>query len=120
MNALHKRAEEFRARMQVRAWEYRQLKGAKGTWYRLRRMLARASEAYEVGDATFAELIEQGAVREPTGDELEPTKNYVFLPRDRVAHLPDARPLRVRLSAELLSAKNVVFVPFAGEGGQQL
>lgn len=112
MKTLEQRAEEFRARLRVRAWEFRQLRGSKGTWYRVRRMLAKAGAAYVVDDAAFSALIREGMTREPVGDELEPTKNFVFVTAGRAELLDGARSIPVRLSAQLLAASNVVLVAF--------
>ena len=45
MDALERRARQVRARVAVRAWEYRQRKLSKGVWFRLRRVLVDASSA---------------------------------------------------------------------------
>lgn len=49
---------------------------------------------------------------EPVGQELEPPKLIVVVPAARVAQLASARPLTVRLSAELLAAECLALVPF--------
>ena len=46
------------------------------------------------------------------GAELEPPKLIVVIPAARVARLRSARPLAVRLGAELLAAECLVLVPF--------
>ena len=113
MRSLEARAKAFRARVRVRAWEARQLRGAKGTWYRLRRTRARAQDAFAVDALVIDELLAEGYLREPVGDELEPTRSYVFVPPERAEAIRDRRRLALRLSAELLAAPNVVLVPFA-------
>lgn len=111
MKSLEERAKRFRERQQVRAWEYRQLAGTKGVWYRLRRMLARAQRAYAVDDATMNDLIALGLRLEPVGGELAPSRRYVFVGDEGVL---DGRctPLEVRLDAAMLASPNVVFVAF--------
>ena len=112
MKTLAQRAESMRSRLRVRAWEFRQQRGSKGTWYRLRRMLARARDAYAVSDETMTTLHAEGFAPEPVGAELEPARRYVFVPPERIEAISERRPLRVRLSAELLGAPNVVLVAF--------
>lgn len=112
MTSLNARAEAMRARLRVRAWETRQLRGAKGTWFRLRSMLARTREAYVVDDATIEVLIAEGFVEEGVGNELEPNRSYVFIPSERASSISSRRPIVVRLSAELLSSKNLILVAF--------
>jgi hypothetical protein len=102
----------MRARLQLRAWEYRQRRGTKGTWFRLRHVLARAREAFAVDDDTMRALHDEGFVRERVGDELEPRRTLVFVPEERALAIAKRRALRVRLSAELLGAPNLVLVPF--------
>jgi hypothetical protein len=46
------------------------------------------------------------------GGELEPPKIIVLAPAERVARIASARPLAVRLSAEVLSAESLAVVPF--------
>lgn len=111
---LHERARAQRARVLVRQWEARQRAGSKGTWYRLRLALSFAEAAYAVDAATLAALVAEGWKRAPVGDELEPAKDYVFVPRERASRIVSARPLEVRLSAALLAEPHVVLVPFEG------
>jgi hypothetical protein len=111
---LHARARAQQARLLVRRWETRQVATSKGTWYRLRRALAFAELAYAVDGETIAELLAEGWKRAPVGDELEPVKDYVFVSRERAATIASARPLRIRLSAELLAEPHVILVPFEG------
>jgi len=46
--SLERRARQYRSRMLIRAWDYRQRGHARGVWFRLRRVLADASHAYAV------------------------------------------------------------------------
>jgi hypothetical protein len=111
MSTLHDRAEQFAVRVKVRAWEHRQRRHAKGTWFRLRLALAHAREVYSVDEGAFAELVAEGFAIEPVGGELEPPKQIAIVPPERAARL-GGRPLEVRLSAELLAAPRLVLVPF--------
>jgi hypothetical protein len=114
--SLERRLRQLRSRVLVRSWGYRQRHHARGVWFRLRRVLADASEAYAVAREDAAELLAEGYRAESVGQELEPPKLIVFAPAARVARLASARPLAVRLSAELLAAELLALVPFASEG----
>jgi hypothetical protein len=96
----------------VRSFEYRQRRHARGVWYRLRRLLASAREAYALPRAEAERLIAEGYEAHPVGGELEPARTILVVPAERVARLGATRPLAVRLSAELLSAESLVLVPF--------
>ncbi len=110
--SLEQRLRQMRSRVLVRSWEYRQRRHARGVWFNLRRLLTDASEAYVVTREDAAELLAEGYKAEPVGQEVEPPKLIVFAPAARVARLASARPLTVRLSAELLAAKCLALVPF--------
>jgi hypothetical protein len=55
--ALERRLRQWRSRVLVRSWSYRQRRHAGGFWFRLRRALADASEAYAISRAEAQELI---------------------------------------------------------------
>ncbi len=57
-------------------------------------------------------LIAEGHRPELVAQELEPPRAILFVPSERVASIASARPLAVRLSAELLSAECLALVPF--------
>jgi hypothetical protein len=101
--AFDRRLREFRSRILIRAWDYRQRRHARGVWFRFRLALAR-QEALK--------LIAEGVQPEPVGQELEPQRLILFVPAERVATIADARPLAVRLDAELLAAECLVLTPF--------
>ncbi|MCL4848684.1 MAG: hypothetical protein KJ066_19220 [Acidobacteria bacterium] len=109
-----RRLREMRARTLVRAFDYRQRRLARGVWFRLRRVLAFASEAYAMTGRDAEQLVADGHIPEPVGLELEPARVVVFVSRDRVAGVESARPLTVRLGAELLRAEALALVPFPG------
>ena len=110
--AQERRLRELRSRVVVRAFEYRQRRHARGVWFRLRRLLAFAREAYAVSRDDAEGLIAEGLQPDPVGRELGPPKTILVVPPDRAARVASARPLAVRLSAELLAAECLVLVPF--------
>lgn len=107
-----RRLRELRSRLLVRAFEYRQRRHARGVWFRLRLLLAFASEAYAVPRDEAERLVAEGFRPEPLGWELEPSRLILVVPADRVARIASARALAVRLSAELLAQERLVLVPF--------
>jgi hypothetical protein len=110
--ALEQRARQYRSRMLVRAWDYRQRHHARGVWYRLRRLLADAEHAYVVSSRDAAQLCEEGFAIEAVGNALQPPKIIVRAPRTRVASLASAREVPVSLGGDLLNAECLVLVPF--------
>jgi len=117
VTALLRRLRELRSRVLVRDFDYRQRRLARGVWFRLRRVLAFASEAYVLPRDEAGRLIAEGHVPEPVGRELEPPRVILYVPRERVAAIASARPVAVRLSAEVLSAEFLALVPFEVEAG---
>ena len=107
-----RRLREFRARVSVRAFHFRQRHRARGVWFRLRRLLTLASEAYLITAEDASRLLAEGYRPEPVGEELEPRRHIFILPRERVALIDAARPTAVRLSAEVLAAPCLALVPF--------
>jgi len=113
--SMERRLRELRSRVLVRSWDYRQRRHARGVWFRFRRVLAGAKEAYALPPDEARRLVAEGCRPEPVGLELEPPRLLLFVPAERVAQIPSARPLAVRLSAELLSEECLALVPFAKE-----
>ncbi len=109
--AQERRLNEFRSRVTMRRFEYRQRHHARGVWFRLRRLLALSSEAYAVPREEGERLNAEGCRPNPVGWELAPSR-LILVPASRAAQIPSARPLPVRLSAELLAAECLVLVPF--------
>jgi hypothetical protein len=107
------RVKAVRARARVRRWEYRQRNLAHGAWDRFRAALAHAREAYVIDDATAAALVDEGYASDDRGRGLEPPRTLIWVTTDRVAGLRDARPIELRLGAELLAARCLALVPFA-------
>ena len=110
---LERRLRELRSRVLVRSWDYRQRRHARGAWFRLRRVLAEAAEAYVVSADTARQLVAEGHRPESAGTEFEPPKVIVFVTPERIARIMDARPVPVRLGGEILLAQHLVLVPFA-------
>jgi hypothetical protein len=106
----------MRARVLARSFEYRQRRHARGVWYRLRRALALAKEAYAVSREEAEQLVREGYAPEPVGREIEPARTIVFVPPERAARIGSARPVPVRLGTEVLSAPALVLVPFPPSG----
>ncbi|HEY4658608.1 MAG TPA: hypothetical protein VIH11_03770 [Gemmatimonadaceae bacterium] len=110
-----RRLREMRSRMLVRAFDHRQRRHARGVWFRLRRVLAFASEAYALPRDEAERLIAEGHQPESVGEELAPPRLILFVPRARVARIASARPLALRLNAEMLSAECLALVSFPTE-----
>lgn len=110
--ALERRLRQLRSRTLVRAWHYRQRRHAHGVWFRLRRALADASEAYAIPREEAERLLSEGHKAEPVGLELEPARPILFVPAARLARTASRRSLAVRLSADLLAAESLALVPF--------
>lgn len=113
MNAIQeRRLRQLRSRQLVRSFEHRQRHHARGAWFRLRRALALAREAYAIPRDEAERLVIEGYPADPVGERLEPRRIIVLVPAERLAGIGSARPLAVRLSAELLSAESLALVPF--------
>lgn len=106
------RVKAIRARARVRRWEYRQRNLAHGAWDRFRAALAHAREAYAIDETTAAMLIAEGFTADDRGRGLEPPRTLVWITAERVARLADARPIALRLDAELLAERWLALVPF--------
>ena len=111
-DTLHRRARLMRERMLIRGWEYRQRHHAKGMWYRLRRSLADAAEAWEIDDRDADRLATLGHAELPVGVELHPPKRIFFVTPHELAALPSRRRIPVRLGGKLLEARNLALVTF--------
>jgi len=110
--ALERRVEAQRRRVLVRAWEYRQRHHARGVWFRLRRLLADASAAFVIPGEEADVLLAEGFQAEPVGGELEPPKTLLVVPAERVALIPSARRVPLRLGPELFEARHLALTPF--------
>jgi hypothetical protein len=106
------RVKAIRARALIRRWEYRQRNTAHGAWDRFRAALAHASDAYVIDDATAAALVAEGYASDDRGRGLEPPRTLIWITAERAAQLTGARPIELRLDAELLAARCLALVPF--------
>lgn len=107
-----RRVRRARSRAAVRRWEYRQRNLAKGVWFRLRRLLADAREAYSIPDQAATVLASEGYREEPAGAELEPPRRIFFVPEERLSRIGGRRQLAVRLDVELLRSPALALVRF--------
>ncbi|HEY3235555.1 MAG TPA: hypothetical protein VGJ84_12630 [Polyangiaceae bacterium] len=112
MKELERRARCVRSSAVIRAWEYRQRRLAKGIWFRFRRVLAEASEAYAVPPEVMDDLVARGARLEPVGTDFEPKKRLVFLERSWAEKVPQRRAVALQLGPELLGERDLVLVAF--------
>lgn len=110
--ALERRVRQYRSRILIRQWDYRQRHHASGVWFRFRRLLADASRAYVVSPEDAERLRAEGYRTESVGALIEPPKVIVSAPAHRVATLASAREVPVSLGSELLSAACLVLVDF--------
>jgi hypothetical protein len=113
MNAvLERKLRDLRSRQAVRAWETRQMRHAKGVWFRLRRVLADAQSAWEIPADEARRLVHDGCAPEPVGTELQPPKTIVFVSRERLETVAARRELTLRLGPELLAPACIALVRF--------
>jgi hypothetical protein len=112
-HVLERRLRQLRSRILVRSWEYRQRRHARGAWFRLRRLLADAADAYAISPEATRDLLAEGFRPEPAGAEFHPPKVILVIPRGRAARIADARPVALRLAGDLLPADHIALVPFA-------
>jgi hypothetical protein len=71
-----------------------------------------AAAAYAITADTAAELIAEGSVVDDRGARLEPPRSIVWITEERAGRLANARPLAMRLDAEMLAATTLALVPF--------
>lgn len=106
------RARAVRARAAVRGWHYRQRHLASGVWFRLRRMLADAGEAYVITGEDAARLVARGYQPEACGREIAPAKTILFIDESQLSVLNAPSPIPVALGPEFLAASTLALVPF--------
>lgn len=106
------RVRAVRARAAIRSWQYRQRHLASGVWFRLRRVLADARDAYVITEEDAARLMAAGCRPEPCGREVAPEKTILFIGEPRLATLDKPRRIAVALGPEFLAARAVALVPF--------
>ncbi len=112
--SLHDRARLIREKALVRAWEYRQRHHAKGVWRRLQRLLVDAEEAWLIGEEEADGLVAAGRAPQSIGFELVPEKRIFLLDASELETVRGRRRIPVRMSAELLQARSIALIPFAG------
>lgn len=112
---LDRRVRQHRARMQERAFDYRQRNLSRGVWFRLRRVLADAREAFVISPDDAQRLLAAGCRPEPVGDELAPAKCILFASSEDIAQLASARPIAVRLTPDMLGAECLALVRFEAQ-----
>ena len=112
LDLMRKRAHAVRTRAAIRRWKYRQRDLAAGVWFRIRRVLVDAKEAYVISAADTERLLMEGYKAEACGAQLAPEKTLIFVDPVRVKRLESRRPIPVRLSPEFLSATAVALVRF--------
>jgi len=111
-SGMQRRVSQARSRAERRAWEYRQRHLAKGVWFRIRRLLAEASSAWEIPEEACARLLAEGFEPQRPGLEIEPPKVILFVPEARLCEIHDRRPLPLRLGPEFLAARHIALVRF--------
>ena len=97
---LHARLRRIRERTLIRAWEYRQRHHSKGVWFRLRRVLVDAGQAFVISPEQADQLQAEGHLPLPVGQELEPQKRMLIAPTlsSRSTPSPSRASERARLS----------------------
>lgn len=98
------------------AWSYRQRDCSPGVWYRLRRDLVDAAEAWIIDEKDADRLEQSGHAPLPVGRELVPPKPVFFVKDTVLRTAPSRRKVAVRLSSELLQASSLALVPHADTG----
>lgn len=109
---IEQRVQTIASRYAVKAWEYRQRNHAKGVWVRLRRLLAGSRQAFIAGDDAIERLVSRGFSSEAVGLQLEPPKRIVVVGAGDNDQIDGSREVPVRMSAEVLTASNLVLVRF--------
>ena len=112
LDRMRKRARIVRTRAAIRRWKYRQRDHAAGVWFRIRRVLADAKEAYVISIGDAKRLLTEGYKEEACGAQVEPQKTIIFVDPMRLAHLQSRRRIPVRLGPDFLLAAAVALVPF--------
>jgi len=117
--ALHERVRRIRERSLVRTWEYRQREYSKGVWFRLRRVLVDAAQAWIIDELDADRLEAGGHFPLRIGRELAPPKRIFFLTEEELAATSDRRRVPVRLCSKLLQARTLALVEHEGRGGEK-
>lgn len=110
--SLERRIKEVRARARIQRWQYRQRNLAAGAWAHFREALAQAEHAFAIDEATARALLDEGATPDARGAMLEPPRTLLWISPERAARLEAARPLVLRLDADLLATRRLALVAF--------
>jgi hypothetical protein len=81
-------------------------------WFGLRHLLTGMSAAYIVQADDVTTLMAEGYPLDPLGLGFDPPKSIVIVPAERIARIPLARQVTMRLGGDLLDARHVVLTPF--------
>jgi len=109
---LRARAQAVRTRAAVRRWSYRQRDLAAGVWFRLRRVLADAKDAYVISDDDARRLVAEGYAAEACGAEVSPEKTILFVDQRRLSMIDGRRPIPVGLGPDFMAARAIALVRF--------
>lgn len=115
MNTLSRRVKQIRERKIIRSWEYRQRNFSNGVWFRLKRILVDAAQAWAVDLKDADRLEADGFEPLPVGLELHPQKRIYFINPETLATLSTARSIPIRLDADLLQSQYIALVPHPQE-----
>jgi hypothetical protein len=110
--SLQRRVKEVRARARIQRWQYRQRNLAAGAWGHFREALAQAEHAFAIDEVTARALLDEGVIPDARGALLEPPRTLLWISPERAERLVAARPLVLRLDAELLATRCLALVPF--------
>jgi hypothetical protein len=112
LERMRRRVHEVRTRAVIQKWHYRQRNLAGGVWFRLRRVLADAREAYVISEEDARRLVAEGYAPEACGSEIDPAKTIVFVDATRLTTIGSRRSIPVSLSCDFLAASAVALVRF--------
>ena len=111
-DSLHRRLKKLKSRVLIHRWELRQRDYSKGSWFRLRRALSSADEAYSIPAPAAEELESQGLKQLPVGSEFDPPLKMYWVSRLALEQISGHRRLALRLDAAFLRAGAIALVPF--------
>jgi len=112
---LHARLRQIRARAAIRAWEARQIRHARGVWFRLELLLAHSRRALAISAADAALLRADGLEPHAVGHELEPAKLIFVVSEDRVPSAISGEDVPLQDDHRLLLAPALILIPFHRE-----
>ena len=112
LETMHARARAVRAQAAVRHWTYRQRDLSAGVWFKVRRTLADADQAYAISEDDTRRLMTEGHEPESCGAQLAPRKNIFFADRMCLSTLASRRRIPVGLGPQFLTAPAAVLLRF--------